>query len=66
MNIKKNVAALGKHKTEAMEGFVTELLKLQWAGQGEAVATSYISFLCNLYTAPETYTKDVSSCVYAV
>jgi len=55
--LQKNVAALGKHKTEAMEGFVTELLKLQWAGQGEAVATSYISFLCNLVSANTRFTR---------
>ena len=40
-----------------MEGFVTELLKLKWAGQGEAVATSYISFLCNLVSANTRFTR---------
>ena len=40
-----------------MEGFVTELLKLKWAGQGEAVAASYTGFLCNLVSANTRFTR---------
>ena len=34
-----------------MENFVTELLKLKWAGQGEAVSNAYTAFLANLVSA---------------
>ena len=36
---------------------MTELLKLKWAGQGEAVAASYTGFLCNLVSANTRFTR---------
>ena len=54
---KRNVAALGKHKTDSMESFVTELLKLKWAGQGEEVSSAYIGFLVNLVSANTRFAR---------
>jgi len=55
--LQKNVAALGRHKNEKMESFVTELLKLKWAGQGEAVSNAYTAFLANLVSANTKFVK---------
>ena len=40
-----------------MESFVTELLKLKWAGQGEAVSNAYTAFLANLVSANTKFVK---------
>ena len=55
--LQRNVAALGKHKTDSMESFVTELLKLKWAGQGEEVSSAYIGFLVNLVSANTRFAR---------
>ena len=55
--LQKNVSALGRHKNDLMESFVTELLKIKWAGQGEEVSTTYINFLANLVSANTRFTR---------
>jgi len=55
--LQKNVSALGRHKNEMMDSFVTELLKIKWAGQGEGVSSVYINFLANLVSANTRFTR---------
>jgi len=52
-----NITVLGRHKSEQMEGLVSELLKIKWADQGHAVVAAYKSFLMNLVSANTRYTR---------
>ena len=58
-----NVAALSNHMNQHLDNFVSELLKIKWTDQGDAVSTAFINFITNLVSANARFTRQTVSII---